>query len=74
MQRLTSWLGLARASSVDAANAFEWQTRLASETFVASLLAARAAVIEDGMQALLKAHEQTIGDDPQFGLPSKFAA
>ncbi len=66
------WLDLAlrkQAEPETAETPAEAKLRSTEMTFLASLNAARAKVIEDGLQVLLAAHERTIGDDPQFGLP-----
>ncbi len=66
------WLELALRGDTEPAVAetpAETKFRACEMTFLASLNAARAKVIEDGLQVLLAAHDRTIGDDPQFGLP-----
>lgn len=75
MKLLAALLGRANeAQDTVAAEMVAMEPRLTGETFLASLMAARASVIADGLHVLLAAHDCTIGDDPQFGLPSKFAA
>ncbi len=49
----------------------EQALRVSSETFLASLRKARESVIADGLEVLLSLQAETIGDDPQFGLPAK---
>jgi hypothetical protein len=44
--------------------------RASGETFLASLRRARESVIADGLEVLLSLQAETIGDDPQFGLPA----
>ena len=45
--------------------------RASTDSFLASLRKARESVIADGLEVLLSLQSRTIGDDPQFGLPTQ---